>query len=254
MRYYAGHLIWRQSRINSIENTLKSLSLIKTEPSSPRRLTTSLSSNKAAPISNYNTRAPYPQNPTIASQSMQSFPKLEYTETLVPALPQRINYARPPRCPRSTSAIHPTRPLHLDSADPSNSTVRKQHRTYTRRPTSPDPTGKLSVTQKINHFTRELWDTRREISAAQAREKALEMSLQSLNPGDGSIAKPVSDIIESKAARGVFIILVLPVTTMLTLHLPQNGAFISKVVCRKPKQPCMWSRRDEKLRRNAWKT
>ena len=98
--------------------------------------------------------------------------------------------------------MRPQTPALLpDSADPFNDNTRKHYPAYTRQPTSPDPTKIFSTSQKINYFTRELWDTRREISAAQARENALEMSLRSLDPDHGSLADPASDILESKAAR-----------------------------------------------------
>jgi len=179
--------------------------LIKTEPSSPEFLAKSLSSNKAVSIPKHIIHAPDFKKTTVTSQSKRHSPELKSTATSVPALLKHVDHAKTRRGPRSTPAALPMKPqtsaLLPDSTDPFNDNARKQYPEYTRQPTSPDPTKIFSTTQKINYFTRELWDTRREISAAQARENALEMSLRGLNPGHGSLADLPSDILESKAAR-----------------------------------------------------
>jgi hypothetical protein len=206
LRYYPGHLTCRQSRarLKSIDNTLKSLSSIKSEPS-PEFLAKSLSSNKVVSIPKRIIHAPDSKKTTVTSQSKRHSPKLESTATSIPALLKQGNHAKTHRLPRTMPATLPMRPqtpaLLPDSADPFNDNTRKHYPAYTRQPTSPDPTKIFSTSQKINYFTRELWDTRREISAAQARENALEMSLRSLDPDHGSLADPASDILESKAAR-----------------------------------------------------
>jgi hypothetical protein len=189
-----------------VNNTLKPPPFIKTEPS--RLLTKSLSSNQAASISQNHTQVPNVQEPTIVSKSVTDFPKLESTEPSVPMLLERMTQAQTPRGPRSTPATdlkrHRTYTSQPDSPGRTNSTILKRPRTSLRQRTPSEPTNKLETVQKINRMTRELWDTRREISAAKARESTLKESIRNLDPRGGGVAESAGDIIESEAARSVF--------------------------------------------------
>jgi len=66
------------------------------------------------------------------------------------------------------------------------------------------PTDNLTKTQKINNLMRELWDTRRELSAAQAREKVLEKRIRSLDPRNTCVTQSSHSSPESgSAAEGL---------------------------------------------------
>ena len=169
-----------------------------------------MSSNKAAPISKDHTRIPNAQERSIASQSV--IPKLEPVDTPVPPILIRTGRAQTPRGPRSTTSCAQPKRLRtitrreVLSDSPSNAT-QKRPQISTRRPPSPSPgpTNSYSIKQKINRHTRELWDTRREISAAQARQSVLEQKIRSLDPEGGGVPEPPGEILESEAARGEFL-------------------------------------------------
>lgn len=101
-------------------------------------------------------------------------------------------------------------------------TRRSRGHTYRRPSTASDRNDNISDKQKLSRYTRELFDTRREVAAAQAREKEIGKKIKELDP-NGEAVEHTRECLESESSRSKF-----DVVCLIEAILILVGAFAAR--------------------------